>query len=270
VVIATAVLGVVLALFFWVQAAANDQRNKLDLVGYVSLNATPSQVSALGAALQQNPKIKAFHFKSREDALREQKVQRPEIFKLLPGNPLPASFTITPKDPAQIDQIVQELSPMSGWLKDQVTPDGFTTPRREAKDLLAAVRVIKWGGLALITILLLSAVLLIGNTIRLSIFARRREVEVMRLVGATNWFIRWPFVIEGLIFGLVGAVLAVILMVVVKSAIWDRIFNGTDSPITAQSNPALGFAAICALLVLAGAFIGALGSGVTLRRFLKV
>ena len=72
--------------------------------------------------------------------------------------------------------------------------------------------MLRWGAFGLMLILVIAAILLIGNTIRLSIFARRREVEVMRLVGATNWFIRWPFMIEGLIFGLIGAIAAVVLI----------------------------------------------------------
>jgi cell division transport system permease protein len=119
-------------------------------------------------------------------------------------------------------------------------------------------------------ILVIAAVLLIGNTIRLSIFARRREVEVMRLVGATNWFIRWPFVIEGLIFGLIGALAAVLLLFIGKVTIIDHILNLSTSPLQQQTDSTIGLPALALILIVAGAVLGALGSGITLRRFLRV
>ena len=124
--------------------------------------------------------------------------------------------------------------------------------------------------LGLIIILLVAAILLIGNTIRLSIFARRREVEVMKLVGATNWFIRWPFVIEGIICGLVGALFAVLLLWGVKVGLVDRVLSDADSALSKDRQNSIGFPTLGLLLVAAGALVGALGSGITLRRFLKV
>ena len=98
--------------------------------------------------------------------------------------------------------------------------------------LLEIARYIQWAGLGLISILLVASVLLIGNTIRLSLFARRREVEVMKLVGATNWFIRWPFVIEGVICGIVGAAASVVLLWVLKIAVVDNLFDSVDNSLT--------------------------------------
>jgi cell division transport system permease protein len=118
--------------------------------------------------------------------------------------------------------------------------------------------------------LVIAAVLLIGNTIRLSIFARRREVEVMRLVGATNWFIRWPFVIEGLIFGLIGAVAAVLLLLLVKVLIVDQFLDIGNSPFSTSDDTSLGLPPLALMMIAAGAVLGAVGSGITLRRFLRV
>ena len=116
----------------------------------------------------------------------------------------------------------------------------------------------------------MASILLIGNTIRLSIFARRREVEVMKLVGATNWFIRWPFVIEGIICGLVGAVLSVALLWAVKVGVVDHWIDGTDSALQRDEATTIGFPLLGLVLIAAGALVGAIGSGITLRRFLKV
>jgi cell division transport system permease protein len=120
-----------------------------------------------------------------------------------------------------------------------------------------------------VILLVIASTLLIANTIRLSIFARRREIEVMKLVGATNWFIRGPFMLEGLLCGLLGSVLAVILLVLGKAvalpSILPHIGGGTGSDVHA-----LSFTLNAILLLAAGLLLGVTGSAVTLRRFLQV
>jgi cell division transport system permease protein len=112
-----------------------------------------------------------------------------------------------------------------------------------------------------------ASVLLIANTIRLSLFARRREVEVMKLVGATDWFIRWPFVIEGVILGALGGVLAVLLLGVVKIALVDPLAN--DFALIAAPDT-INFGLLIALLLVSSVAVSAAGSGLSLRRFLRV
>ncbi len=121
--------------------------------------------------------------------------------------------------------------------------------------------------LVIAVLLLVASLLLVANTIRLSIYARRREVEVMRLVGATNWFIRWPFMIEGMIVGLTGALIAVGILVLGKVTIVDPLaadFNLIDNFSSVEFLP------LVILLVASAVVVSALGSGVTLRRFLRV
>jgi cell division transport system permease protein len=110
-------------------------------------------------------------------------------------------------------------------------------------------------------------VLLIANTIRLSLYARRREVEVMKLVGATDWFIRWPFVLEGVIVGAAGGLLAVLLLIVAKIAIVDPLAQ--DFALIAAPDT-IDFRLLIGLLLLAGVAVSALGSGLSLRKFLRV
>jgi cell division transport system permease protein len=118
-----------------------------------------------------------------------------------------------------------------------------------------------------VILLVVASTLLIANTIRLSIFARRREVEVMKLVGATNWFIRGPFMLEGLICGLAGSVAAVILLVLGKELALPAILPHLHGESDVQALP---FALNAAALIGAGLLLGAAGSGLTLRRFLQV
>jgi cell division transport system permease protein len=110
-------------------------------------------------------------------------------------------------------------------------------------------------------------VLLIGNTIRLSLYARRREVEVMKLVGATDWFIRWPFVIEGTIVGAGGAVLAIAVLAAAKFLLLDPL-SGSWTLISAPST--IPFVPLMLVLVMAGIAVSAVGSGLSLRRFLRI
>jgi cell division transport system permease protein len=116
-------------------------------------------------------------------------------------------------------------------------------------------------------LLLIASLMLVGNTIRLSIFTRRREVEVMRLVGATRWFIRWPFMIEGVVVGFTGALVAILILWIGKITIVDPL-SSEISLIAAQDN--ISFPALIGILFAASVLVSALGSGVTLRRFLKV
>jgi cell division transport system permease protein len=121
---------------------------------------------------------------------------------------------------------------------------------------------------AAIALLGIVAVLLISNPIRLSIFARKREVEIMKLVGATNWFIRWPFIIEGITVGLVGAVFAVIVVLVLNNFLIGKIRDSLTF-MTVPLN-AVPYVMVAVILLAVGVVIGAAGSGIGLRRFLKV
>jgi cell division transport system permease protein len=135
------------------------------------------------------------------------------------------------------------------------------------KKALELTSAVKWGGVAFAALLTIASILLVANTIRLSLFARRREVEVMRLVGATNWFIRWPFVIEGILVGAVGAVLAIIVLAVAKVALLDPLFSGWALVGGVRT---IAFPALLAILMGAGVLVSAVGSGVSLRRYLRI
>jgi cell division transport system permease protein len=137
----------------------------------------------------------------------------------------------------------------------------------DTQKILSATSTIKILLAGLAGLLILASVLLVANTIRLSIFARRREVEVMRLVGATNWFIRWPFVIEGLLVGFFAGLVAVGLLWLAKVTVvdpWSDRFALIAAPETVQ------FGLLVVVLLAAATAVSALGSGITLRRFLRV
>lgn len=271
VLIAVFILGAFIPSFLYVQSTVDSQKNRLDIRAYISDSATVSQVNGLKTqldALQANGQVSSYTYVSADEGLEELRgrLQDPSILDELPSNPLPAKFTVIPSDPEQSDQIVASLQD-SPAIDEEL---GIDYGEETADKLLTVARFIQWAGLGLISILLVASILLIGNTIRLSIFARRREVEVMKLVGATNWFIRWPFVIEGIVCGLIGAALAVGLLWAVKITVVDTWIQGADSALTRDEATAIAFPLLGLMLIASGAIVGALGSGITLRRFLKV
>jgi cell division transport system permease protein len=271
VLIAVFILGAFIPSFLYVQSTVDSQKEKVDIDAFIADTATVPQVEGLRtqlAALQTQGQIREFSYVSKDDALTELRgrLKDPSILEELPSNPLPAKFNIKPTDPDNAQAIIDQIADSAA-----IDPElGISYGKETADRLLSVARFIQWAGLGLITILLVASILLIGNTIRLSIFARRREVEVMKLVGATNWFIRWPFVIEGVICGLIGAILSVALLWAVKVGVVDQWIQDADSALTRDQATTIGFPLLCAILVISGGIVGALGSGITLRRFLKV
>jgi cell division transport system permease protein len=158
---------------------------------------------------------------------------------------------------------------VAGGARRPIDPaiDSVRNRRDETNKILSATRVVKLITAMLAILLVTASILLISNTIRLSLFARRREVEVMKLVGATDWFIRWPFVIEGVIVGALGGLLAVLLLAVGKIALIDPL-QADFSLIAAPDT--INFGLLIAVLMLGSVVVSAVGSGISLRRFLRV
>ena len=172
---------------------------------------------------------------------------------------------MTPEDPDKLDQIVDRLAP--GGEPSLAAIDEVRDREDETDKILSATGLVKALTAGLAALLVLASIALIANTIRLSIYARRREVEVMKLVGATNWFIRWPFVIEGVVVGFFGGLLAVLLLTIAKETFIDPLserFELLAAPDT------IDFPLLVVVLMLACIAVSAIGSGITLRRFLRV
>lgn len=269
-------LGAFIAVALVVQDAVNEQQDKIDIRFFLSDSVTPEQGNDLRdilLSLQSEGLIasedSAIVFVSKEEA-RERLKERvgEDVLDQLPSNPLPASFDVKPADSERSEEIIAQVGDHPAL--SELVEVGFS---KDINDRLnTAATIIRWFGLGLVLALLIGAVLLISNTIRLSIFARRRDIEVMRLVGGTNWFIRWPFVIEGVLVGLIGAILAVVLLVAVKELAVDPFTsNQTEGLLTDDGGSSgVSLPVIAAVLIVAGAVIGAVGSGLSLRRFLKV
>lgn len=271
VLITALVLGVFIPIVQATTGTANSIRGKVVVDVYAKDSASFNQLQQLRDALATTPNVKKIDFITKEKALADERKKHPEAYELLGNNPLPNLFRVTPRDPDKIDAIVDRLAPVdpkTGKRKPQIAAvDEVRNRRDETSKILSATGLVKLLTAGLTALLVLTSIALISNTIRLSIFSRRREVEVMKLVGATNWFIRWPFVIEGVIVGLMGGVLAVLCLMVAKATFVDPLeerFALLSAPNT------IDFPMLIGVLLLACIAVSAIGSGLTLRRFLRV
>jgi cell division transport system permease protein len=264
------VLGVFIPMVQATNGAANAVRSKVLLDVYLKTSAKPGDVARVRALLGRTAHVKSVQYVSRQQAYEQQRKRNPEAYTLLGSNPLPDTFRITPDRPENIASIKDALSPATPSGAHTVVDPSIDQVRDRKDDtqkILSATKVVKLMMVVLATLLVLASVLLVSNTIRLSLFARRREVEVMKLVGATDWFIRWPFVLEGVVLGGLGGVLAVLLLAVGKIALLDPLesdFALLSAPQTAS------FGVLALVLMVAAVGVAAAGSGLSLRRFLRV
>ncbi|OFW65865.1 MAG: hypothetical protein A2Y74_00915, partial [Actinobacteria bacterium RBG_13_63_9] len=197
------------------------------------------------------------------ERIKEWYKETPEVYESLTSNPLPYSLEVSLTDPQAVQTVAARIEAED---PEKAILDEVRFGEKVAEklfNLTSHARNIMVGFIALLGVV---AILLISNTIRLSIFARKREVEIMKLVGATNWFIRWPFVIEGITVGLVGAAAAAATVLLVNSYLSGKMRAGI--PFLPLDPVPSAFIALVLLGV--GVFIGAAGSALGLRRFLKV
>jgi cell division transport system permease protein len=253
-------LGLTIALGTWVVSWSNHVKSQLEVKVYFVDGVTGKQVNTVGAYLGQDTRIKEYQFVSKTEALKRMQRKYPQLTANLPSNPLPASFEITPQRAEEVKVISRDLRAQK-FKGVETVKDGQQTSKR----IIQVGKVIWIVFLVMVIVLLIASVILIANTIRLSIFSRRREIEVMKLVGATNWFVRGPFMLEGLLCGLAGSLAAVLLLLLGKELALPALDINTSS-----DAKALSFSLTALALLLVGLGVGALGSGMTLRRFLKV
>jgi cell division transport system permease protein len=256
-------LGLFIALFSWVNSWTDHVRKDVLVKAFFVEDASESQINTVRAKLLTFPETKTVVFVSKEEALKRMKAKYPELTENLSSNPLPAAFEITPKDADQVKAIADKLQPLPPGV------DKVDYAEKKTERILAVTNVIKYIFLLGSVILLAASTILIANTIRLSIFSRRREVEVMKLVGASNWFIRGPFMLEGVICGLLGAIVAVVLLVLAKQFALP-VIEGHSSTFREDDVHALSFPLIALILIGVSLLVGAAGSGITLRRFLQI
>ena len=227
---------------------------------------TPQELAKARIVLLKLGEVKTVRVITRAEALKTMQQKSPELTKNLSSNPLPDSLEVVPKRGEDVEAIAKRVE----YLKRSGQLGGIEKVnygKKTAKKILQVAKVIELVFLIGTILLLLSSALLIANTIRLSIFSRRREIEVMKLVGATNWFVRGPFMIEGLICGLSGSVAAIVLLVIGRQFALPKILPSLG---TTADVRAISFSFNVLILLGAGLILGAAGAGLTIRKFLKV
>jgi cell division transport system permease protein len=265
-------VGLLIAFGTWARSWSDHTKDKLVVKTFFCTEstctkpATDKQIDQVRVLLESNPKVKSATFVSRDEAPERMRRQNPELVKDLAYNPLPDAYEVQPVKGEYTKDIAQSIDhAVAGKRPPGV--EKVTYGEKTANRILKVARVIEALFLLAVAILLAASTLLIANTIRLSIFSRRREIEVMKLVGATNWFVRGPFMLEGLICGLVGSVVAVFLLLLGKEIALPQILGHIDDGDDVQ---AISFALNAVIVVAIGLLLGAAGSALTIRRFLKV
>jgi cell division transport system permease protein len=240
-------------------------KHGVELEVFMKTDATQAQVNQMSDALHHDPMVKSFRFLDHNAAFGEFKKDfsdQPALVESTPPSALPESFRVVPVKAEYTDQIQVAY-------QDQLGVDVVITAQQQVKKLLTFTRWIRIFFFVISVSLLLSSLFLIVNTIRLATYARRREIEVMKLVGASNWFVRVPFMAEGFVQGVIGAGLAFGFVWFLKVLIANLLNRQANllSTFRVANHDAIGIGVI---VLLIGALIGTLGSAIGLRRFLDV
>jgi cell division transport system permease protein len=281
VLVTMAIFGLVLVTDRNLKEGTTSLKNRVEIEVFVkdSVSQNPDQLAGLEAKIKALPQLKSYEYISKEEALRRFKLQLgsggQDIVDQLTQNPLPASFKIYVKDPNQVDQVAQQFFNDPRVDSDPGTTNGVSYAKRTVRNLLGTINLVEKGMWVVTILFAAAAVLLVSTTVRLSIFARRREVEIMQLVGATNWFIRWPFVLEGFITGMLGSLVAAALVWGTNVLVFNWIHSSKLDFLSPRKYPVLVQGGSWPLglvptLVLVGAVLGAVGSVLALRRYLRV
>lgn len=257
-------LGIVMLFGEVVNRAVSSWEGKVEVNVFLRDEITPDQQKELGAAISSMPEVQRVYYESKDQAYKEYKRMfrdTPAIWQNVDPEAMPASYRIKLRNPNTAESVSQRLDGRPGV--DEVQFGG-----RAVKRLLRLISLLRTIFLVFIGIMFGAAVLLIANTIRLAIFARRREIGIMKLVGASNWFIRVPFILEGIAAAAVGAFVATGVILAGKLLMLDQLQKDIlFLPITVGGDVILK---ILATLVGVGILIGSLASMVALRRFLEV
>jgi cell division transport system permease protein len=259
-------VGLLIGLGTWARSWSDQAKGQLDINVYLCTQTecgkevTTKEKNDVLTLLQSDPRVDSVEYISKEKAFAIMEKKEPELTDIVPGNPLPDSFKVQPVRGEDVQAIAASLDPVPAGVEK------VEFGKEIADRVLRVARVFEVLSALAILILLGAATILIGNTIRLSIFARRREIEVMKLVGASNWFVRGPFIVEGLLTGVMGAAAAIVLLFFGKELVLPATIGRLDS----EGVNALAFGYTALILLGLGLLLGAAGSTITMRRFLRV
>jgi cell division transport system permease protein len=261
------ILGVVTLTMVNVDKAVAHIGSKIEVKVFFKVDITSDQQDALRGKLESIEGVKEVTLETKEQALEKVKDQMKDDAEILTAgfdekNPFPGSFTVKVTKPEVVDTIIENVK----------TAEGVETIK-DARDIIDKISKltssIKVVGIIAFAVFILVSLFLIGNTIKITVYSRKREIGIMKYVGATDWFIRWPFIIEGVILGIAGGIVSTIVLNVAYAMIVNNISTETLLGFTL-----VGVSYIWKVIVwefiLTGIFIGTVGSIISMRKFLKV
>jgi cell division transport system permease protein len=268
------IVGLFLILIYDIQGILTSIKGQVEVAVYLKENVTDELKIYLENEIKSWDEISEVKYVSKEQALEKFKKENEgsEILKEIQGNPLPASFELKLKSPEKVEQVALRFMDKSGNYIEGV--DEVIYGQNYVQKLFSITAIAGTIAFLIIIVLLLAAVVLIFNTIRLSVHSRRKEIEVMKLVGATNWFVRLPFLFEGFFEGFVGSLISVILLYFLSNYLLIRGEKAIVDTMHIKDLAILGnnniIVYVYAGLIILGGLIGIFSSGFALKRYIKV
>ena len=268
------IVGFFIIIVFDIQGVLSSIKNQVEIAVYLKDNVTDELKTYLENEIKGWDEISQVNFVSKDQALEKFKKENEgsEILKEIQGNPLPASFELELKSPEKVEQVALRFMDKDGNFIEGV--DEVIYGQNYVQKLFSITAIVGTIAFLIIVVLLLAAIVLIFNTIRLAIHARRKEIEVMKLVGATNWFVRLPFLFEGFFEGFIGSVISVVLLYFLSNYLLIRVEKAIVDTMHIKDLAILGnnniILYVYAGLVILGGLIGIFSSGFALKRYIGV
>lgn len=260
------ILGIFMLTILNVNQGIVNVESKVEVKIFLKDDVTSAQKKELEAKVKGVAGVTGVTYESKEQALANFKDQlgaqnQSLVEGLEKDNPMPSSYIVKVNDPNTITAVVEAVKGKAYILS---VKDG----REIVNKIMSITNTIKWVGSAIFVILIGVSLFLIGNTIKIIVYSRRREIGIMKYIGATDWFIRWPFIIEGVALGLFGALIADVILFYAYKIVFAKVTTGL---LMMQLVPvSYVYTYILGLFILAGAVIGAMGSAISIRKFLAV
>lgn len=244
---------------------ADTLESQVQISVYLKDDLSQEEIDETKETLSKIEGLQDIKFTTREEAMENFKERLGDQQFLLDAlddtNPLPDSFSLTVTSPQQVKTIADTATALDSVESASYSQDIIN-------HLFNLTHLIRLIGIALIILLTGAAIFIISNTIRLTVFARRKEIAIMKYVGATDWFIRWPFLLEGICLGFIGGGLATIFLYIVYNQVTQEIYEAMAFFPLIPQHPFIDYISLA--ILVAGIIIGALGSTISLKRFLKV
>lgn len=259
------ILGMFLIMVLNLNNMANTLESQVQVSVYLQEDLSELEIREVGTRITKLPGVNQVTYIDKEEAMirfKERLGDQQSILKALDGNnPLPNAFEVKMDKPERVKPVAQAIAQFKGV-------ENAKFGQEVVEQLFALTKMVRIFGVVLIGFLALAALFIISNTIRLTVFARRKEIGIMKYVGATDWFIRWPFLLEGIILGFGGALVAVVLLNQTYGALIKQVYESLAFLPLIPQYPFI--TTISIILLVVGTGIGALGSTISLRKFMQV